>query len=78
MVAAVHSYFLKHPKGVAPGQGFIMDFIAPFLEMELVDKELAVREEIRAGHSRKERDLLERRAVLNQECEKRMKHEEKR
>ena len=35
-VKAIDQYFRAHPQGVAPGQGFIMDFIDPFLEYERI------------------------------------------
>ena len=40
MVAAIGAYFTQHPQGVMPGQGFIKDYIKPFLERELMEARL--------------------------------------
>ena len=40
VVAALHCYFVQHPKGVAPGQGFLAEYLKPFLERELLEARL--------------------------------------
>lgn len=40
MVAAINNYFTQHSQGVMPGQGFLMDFIRPFIEMERLEAKL--------------------------------------
>jgi len=39
-VAAIHSYFVQHPQGVAPGQGFLADYLKPFIDRELLEARL--------------------------------------
>ena len=40
MVAAINNYFVQHTQGVMPGQGYLMDFIRPFIELELLEAKL--------------------------------------
>lgn len=74
MVAAIHSYFVRNPHGVMPGQGFIMDFIKPFVERELTEARMA---ELHGGlkpTAARELELAQSLKRILMECEKQLGH----
>lgn len=74
VVAALHAYFMKHPKGVAPGQGFLADFLKPFIERELLQRELSVLHEGVIAMAPRERKTMEELSLAIKECEFRVRH----
>jgi len=40
MVAAINHYFVVHPQGAMPGQGFLKEFIKPFIELERLSAQM--------------------------------------
>lgn len=74
MVSAIHAYFVRNPHGVMPGQGFIMDFIKPFVDRELTEARMA---ELHSGlkpTAVRERELAESLKRILAECEKNLGH----
>jgi len=69
VVAALHSYFKQHPKGVAPGQHFLADFLEPFIEREMVGRAL---EELHRDHAGRELELVKKVQELIELCAKRI------
>ena len=67
-VAAIHAYFAKHPQGVAPGQGFLAEYLKPFLDRELLE---ARRDELhkRVGKiGQREREVAEELGAVIRRC----------
>ena len=73
-VAAIHSYFQQHPQGVAPGQGFLADYLKPFIERELLETRLDEHRLARFGKSGRQRELLEALHRTMRECSERIQH----
>jgi hypothetical protein len=65
---AINEYFRDHPKGVAPGQGYIMDFIGPFLEYEFVRRGNEDKARKREAQAQDELNSAEMEARLYQVC----------
>jgi hypothetical protein len=72
-VAAVHSYFQQHPQGVAPGQGFLADYLTPFIERELLEARLDELHKL-SRFGKRERELLDSLHGAMRECSERIQH----
>ena len=72
MVAAINSYFIRNPHGVMPGQGFIMDFIKPFVERELTEARLAELHGRLQPIAVRERELADSLKRILLECDKQL------
>ena len=70
-VAAIHSYFRQHPQGVAPGQGFLADYLKPFLERELLEARLDELHKL-LHFGKRERELLDSLHRKLRECSERV------
>lgn len=73
VVAALHSYFVQHRKGVAPGQGFLAEYLKPFLERELLEARLDELHKL-SHFGKRERELVEGLHGKLRECEERIQH----
>lgn len=77
VVAAIHSYFKQHPRGVAPGQGFLEEFLTPFIERECNEARSDEVDRSGDGESRRssrKKELEAKRAVLIRQCAELVEH----
>ncbi len=72
VVAAIHSYFKQHPQGVAPGQGFLADFLKPFIEREINEARLNELHRPAKVIAPRERELVDELEALRRECSARI------
>lgn len=72
VVAAIHSYFKQHPQGVAPGQGFLADFLKPFIDREINEARLSELHRPAKVVAPRERELLNELEALRRECKARI------
>ena len=72
-VGAVHSYVQQHPQGVAPGQGFLADYLKPFIERELLEARLDELHKL-CRFGKRERELLDSLHRAMRECSDRIRH----
>lgn len=67
-VAAINAYFVQHPKGVAPGQGFLADFLKPFVERELLEARLDELHKRVGKIGQREREVVEELGAVTRRC----------
>jgi hypothetical protein len=70
VVSAIHFYFQQHPQGVAPGQGFLSDFLKPFIDREISEGRLDELHRRLTTVAPRERELLLELQALRQACSK--------
>lgn len=68
-VAAMHSYFVQHPQGVAPGQGFLADYLKPFIERELLEARLDELHKRVGKIGQREREVAEELGAIMRRCQ---------
>jgi hypothetical protein len=67
-VAAINSYFAQHPHGVAPGQGFLADYLKPFIDRELLEARLDELHKRVGKIGQREREVAEELGALMHRC----------
>lgn len=75
VVAAIHSYFIENPQGVAPGQGFIQRFLKPFIDREIIDARISECDNNPHPGDTHPAYLRAARAKIMAECDKLIKHD---
>ena len=68
-VAAWHEYFKQNPNGVMPGQGFLTDYLKPFVERERLEAQLNELHARRTAIAPRELTILEELTRVRAECE---------
>lgn len=72
VVSALHAYFQQHPQGVAPGQGFLADFLRPFIQREIKEGFLMELHDHNKRIAVREREIVQELLGLRQECDTRV------
>jgi hypothetical protein len=67
-IKAIDRYFREHPQGVIPGEGYIMNFIDPFLEYERIRWRNEDKAKNREAQAQDELNSAELEAHLYQIC----------
>jgi hypothetical protein len=67
-VAAINAYFVQHPQGVAPGQGFLADYLKPFIDRELLEARLDELHKRVGKIGQREREVVEELRVVISRC----------
>jgi hypothetical protein len=75
VVAAIHSYFVQYPKGIAPGHGFLAEYLKPFLERELLEARLDELHKL-SDFGKREREILDSLHRKLRESSDRIRHTE--
>lgn len=77
-VAAINAYFVQHPQGVAPGQGFLVDYLKPFIERELLEARLDELHKRVGKIGQREREVAESLSAVMHRCAELVDHTHKR
>jgi hypothetical protein len=67
-VAAINAYFAQHPQGVAPGQGFLADYLKPFVARELLEARLDELHKRVGKIGHREREVAEELGAVMRRC----------
>lgn len=65
-VAAIHQYFIDHPHGIMPGQGYLAAFFKPFTDLLVLESRMNPLNQ--NEHETVEGELM----MLRHECAKRI------
>lgn len=67
-VAAINHYFVQHPQGVAPGQGFLAEYLKPFVDRELLEARLDELHKRVGKIGQREREVTEELGAVIRHC----------